>query len=154
MEKQRATPIPTLSSKLSRQEASLSDLAGQLHDIQSRLSRLADVPARLALLENRYLNRQNNGSTNPGAAATGMAPPSNVGYTPSPIHTTGSMRDATELTPREEEGTDIVHDFENTDMNTTSLMSDVRVYRPSNDRAAKRKRVEDEPDTCAMAVSM
>lgn len=156
MEKQRPTPIPTLSSKLSRQEASLSDLAGQLRDIHSRLARLSDVPSRLAALEMRYqtMGGTTNGLVNLGTASTSMPPPSALGYTPSPLQTTGSIRDNTELTPREEEETDIVHDFENTDMNTTSLMSEVRVYRSASARPGKRKRVEEEPDAWKVAFDM
>jgi hypothetical protein len=172
--------VSTDGSKLSRQEASLSNLAGQLQDIQSHLAHLADLPGRLASLEAKYHALAGTSASyvapsdltlrpplRSPAAFSYPRPPSsstpNELFTPSPVQTTGSIRPGGTPQDRDQERNhdtsrreeDVVHDFEAADLNSTRLLSDVRVYRRSaSARPGKRKRTEDERDSWRIAFTM
>lgn len=169
------TTIRAHTRKLSRQEASLSDLAGQLHDIQSHLAHLSDLPGRLAALEAKYHALAGTSASyvapsdltlhhshRPSAPAFANPPSSttvNDLYTPSPVQTTGSLRLGGTPQDKDRDGSrreeDVVHDFEAADLNSTRLLSDVRVYRRSaSARPGKRKRIEDERDSWRIAFAM
>jgi hypothetical protein len=72
------------------------------------------------------------------------------------VQTTGSYRDVPDLTPQDrEEEAEVLINFENADLNTTRVLSDVRVYRRAGSaRPGKRKRLDQEQDACSMAFTM
>ena len=142
-------------SKLSKQEASLSDVHAQIAELQAQVASLSDVQARLAALERQMRHTAGPSSAfQPSPAQTeGTSSYRDPPSVSEPIRDVASVRTVRAIPRPEESGQSVVHDFENGDMNSTSLLSDVRLYLTGENRL-KRRRVSDDPEAWRMAFDM